>query len=182
VFDTVSRLSIDDEANLFCLLPFIHLTFHTMSAIRVPLTLARTLRPSVIPRALSILPSTRLLSTSSPLSFPPSPTTNLASSAGSGQGGKSEKEAARKQKEQAKKEKEKERVRKEKERSKLLKEREKAKAQKEKDKANKEKEKLKLAKEKEKAKSGQLNLCSSGFVEPCTDSAFAIVNSRQGES
>jgi len=153
-----------------------------MSAIRVPLTLARTLRPTVIPRALSILPSTRLLSTSSPLSFPPSPTTNLASSAGSGQGGKAEKEAARKQKEQAKKEKEKERVRKEKERSKLLKEREKVKAQKEKDKANKEKEKLKLAKDKEKAKSGQLNLCSSGFVEPCTDSAFALVNSRQGES
>ncbi|GAA5964466.1 hypothetical protein JCM3765_006290 [Sporobolomyces pararoseus] len=115
-----------------------------MSSIRLPVLLAaRSIRPSVVlPRALVSrspaiqLPSTRLLSTSSTLSKA------LSSSAGSGQGGKAEKEAARKAKEQARKEKEKERARKEKEREKL-------KAQKEKDKL---KEKLKKEKEKEKEK------------------------------
>jgi len=144
-----------------------------MSAIRLPVTLARTLRPTVISRCVSFLPSTRLLSTSSPLSFPPAPSTNLASSAGSGQGGKAEKEAARKLKEQAKKEKEKERARKDKERSKLLKEREKAKAQKEKDKANKEKDKLKLAKEKEKAKSGK-SLLSLPLLHGTVHSSYTL--------
>lgn len=81
--------------------------------------------------------ATRLLSTTRP-AF-----TSLASSAGSGQGGKADKSAARKAKEQAKKDKDKAKAQRERERAK-------AKAQKE-----KEKEKEKLRKEKEKAKLGQ---------------------------
>lgn len=118
-----------------------------MFSVRLPISIvARSIKPSVIlPRTLISrslpvqLPSTRLLSTSTPLSEA------LTSSAGSGKGGKAEKEAAKKAKEQARKEKEKERARKEKEREKL-------KAQKEKDKVKKEKEKEKLEKEKEKLK------------------------------
>ncbi|GAA6063788.1 hypothetical protein JCM10212_001358 [Sporobolomyces blumeae] len=125
-----------------------------MSAIRVASTLLRTARPAFArtgPAAAAPF-AARPFSTSSPVALPPSKA--LASSAGSGQGGKAEKEAARKEKERAKKEKERERARKDKERLKAQKEREKAKAQreKEKDKAQKEKEKLKLQREKEKAK------------------------------
>ncbi|GAA5901863.1 uncharacterized protein JCM6883_000420 [Sporobolomyces salmoneus] len=126
-----------------------------MASIRLPVLIAaRSIRPSVVlPRALAArsapiqLPTTsRLLSISAPLHQ------TLASSAGSGKGGKAEKETAKKAKEQARKVKEKERARKEKEKVKLEKEREKAKAQKEKEKEKLQKEKLKKEKEKEKAK------------------------------
>ncbi|GAA5936871.1 uncharacterized protein JCM15063_000086 [Sporobolomyces koalae] len=132
-----------------------------MSLARLPVPLiARSIRPTVVPHALAArtaavlaTPSTRLLSTSSPLADA------LAASAGSGQGGKAEKEAAKKaraqaakEREHAKKEREKERARKDKEKARLLKEREKLKAQKAKDKAAQEKDKAKAKLAREKAK------------------------------
>ncbi|GAA5896907.1 hypothetical protein JCM6882_007304 [Rhodosporidiobolus microsporus] len=104
--------------------------------------------PSTTTRSLPLLPS-RLLSTSSALAYPPRATTNLASSAGSGQGGKKEKDAAKKEKERARSEREKERARKEKEKEKAAKEKEKAAKEKEKAKAQKEKEQAKKQKEKD---------------------------------
>ncbi|GAA5871154.1 hypothetical protein JCM16303_001708 [Sporobolomyces ruberrimus] len=122
-----------------------------MLSVRLPALIAlRAIRPSIVlpslVRPISSPQSTRLLSTTpSLLSSTTAETTSLASSAGSGKGGRAEKEAARKAKEQARKDKEKERARKEKEKVKLHKEREKVKA-------HKEKEKEKLKKEKEKSK------------------------------
>lgn len=126
------------------LLPAAHLarTLAGAPALAHPLRAALT-TPS--PSSHSLLPasSSRLLSSSAPAFAAKRETTNLTSSAGSGQGGKKEKEAARKEKERARKEREKERARRAKE---------KAQEQKEKDKARKEREKAKLEKEKDKAR------------------------------
>ncbi|GAA6000768.1 hypothetical protein JCM10207_004650 [Rhodosporidiobolus poonsookiae] len=122
----------------------------------VPLvpTLARPLVRSPV-SSLVPAPSARLLSTSATLHLPP----RLSSSAGSGQGGKKEKEAARKEKERAQKEKEKERARKQREKDaaakdkeRARKEREKAKKLKEKERSQRDKEKEKRDKEREKEK------------------------------
>ncbi|GAA6030136.1 hypothetical protein JCM8097_009279 [Rhodosporidiobolus ruineniae] len=117
---------------------------HLARSLSATPTLAAPLRAALTTSSPSLLPapSSRLLSTSSVLA---TSRASLAASAGSGQGGKREKEAARKEKER-------ERARKDKEREKARKDREKAQAQREKDKAWREKEKLKLEKEKEKAK------------------------------
>ncbi|GAA5831296.1 hypothetical protein JCM11251_007825 [Rhodosporidiobolus azoricus] len=99
-------------------------------------------RPLISSTPAPLLLPSRPLSTSSSLSYPPrAETTSLSSSAGSGQGGKKEKEAARKEKEKQRREREKERARREKEKERLLKEKEKAKAQKEKERDRKLKEK-----------------------------------------
>ncbi|BGP13280.1 hypothetical protein JCM10213_004950 [Rhodosporidiobolus nylandii] len=90
--------------------------------------------------------SSRLFSTTPVACLPP----RLSSSAGSGQGGKKEKEAARKEKERAQKERERERAARDKERAQREKEKEKARKEKEKEKARKEKEKAKAQREKER--------------------------------
>ncbi|GAA5984390.1 hypothetical protein JCM11641_000121 [Rhodosporidiobolus odoratus] len=105
---------------------------------RAPIASAPTFIPSS---------SSRLFTSSVANNLP----TRLSSSAGSGQGGKKEKEAAKKEKERQLKQKEKERAAREKERLEDLKEREKAKNLKEKERAQKEKDKAKKDKERESA-------------------------------